>query len=808
MAGTQPDESIFEGNYMEKFDDRKDSEFYPNQVINWKRKDWKFYFDSRDTTLEVSVLGDFIIRFRYSVYENMEDDFSYAIPNPTISSNASEIIFSETDDLFIISTVQIKCLIQKSDLRHKIVNNENQTLFENEKGYHWREEKNHGGYIVLSTNKLEKDDQFFALGDKPCRLNLKGKKLQLWGVDHYGYGSDSDPVYKNVPFFIGIRKSKAFGVFFDNTFRSFFDFGKERDNAYSFWAHGGEMNYYFIYGPTASEVTEKYTVLTGKPQLPPMWSLGYHQSKWSYYPETVVRELAETFRSKKIPCDVIHLDIDYMDGYRCFTWDNERFPNPKSMISDLNSDGFKIITIIDPGIKIDKDYWVYKQGLDNQYFCKRSDGPLFRGSVWPGLCYFPDFTNPKVRNWWSSLFEGLIDDGVDGIWNDMNEPAVFEEGTFPLDIRHDYDGHPCSHRKAHNVYGMQMARATTEGQRRFLDNKRPFTITRSAYAGVQRYSSVWTGDNVASWEHLRIANVQCQRLSASGISFAGSDIGGFIDSPDGELYTRWIQLGVFHPFFRTHSSGDHGDKEPWTFGSSYERIIRRYIELRYELLPYIYSTFWKYVTYATPMLKSLFMIDEQDPECMFREDEFMLGEDFLICPITEPGVNGRKMYIPKGSWFNFWTDELVSGRQEIWVDAPLSKIPVFVKRGAVIPIYPKMQYVGEKEIFELTLHIYTCESEVENTIYEDSGDSYDFQNGQYRLMKLFSKGTDKSFELNQVVDGEFEASYPQYRLVFHGIEFKPSDLKVDGEKIDYHYHEKKKTYEAWVNKDFNQLVFS
>ncbi len=270
--------------------------------------------------------------------------------------------------------------------------------------------------------------------------------------------------------------------------------------------------------------------------MPPKWALGYHQSKWSYYPEATVRELGNTFRKLGIPCDVIHLDIDYMDGYRCFTWDKKRFPDPKKMISDLRDLGFKSIVIIDPGIKIDKKYWVYREGVENNYFCKRMDGDRFKGSVWPGPCHFPDFTNPKVRGWWSDLFEGLMDDGIAGIWNDMNEPAVFETGSFPRDIRHDYDGHSSSHRKAHNVYGSLMARATNDGQQKFIGDNRSFTITRSAYAGIQRDSSVWTGDNMATWEHLKIANVQCQRLAESGVSFAGSDVGGFIGSPDGELY--------------------------------------------------------------------------------------------------------------------------------------------------------------------------------------------------------------------------------------------------------------------------------
>jgi alpha-glucosidase len=303
----------FEGNYMDNFEDRKDFEFYPGDVKHWWRKDWRFYFQADDTTLEVMVLSDRIFRFRFSVYESFEDDFSYAVPK-FFESSATNIIFSETDQFFSISTNQVKCYISKKGLRTRLTNAADEIMMEDEKGYHWLEEKNHGGYIVINTNKLESDDQFYGLGDKSNLLNLRGKKFQLWGVDHYGYGPESDPVYKNIPFFIGLRNGNAYGVFFDNTFRSFFDFGQERENAFSFWAHGGEMRFYYIYGPDATEVSEQYTYLTGRPELPPMWALGYQQSKWSYYPESVVRNLGHEFRNRQIPCDVIHLDIDYMDG--------------------------------------------------------------------------------------------------------------------------------------------------------------------------------------------------------------------------------------------------------------------------------------------------------------------------------------------------------------------------------------------------------------------------------------------------------------------------------------------------------------
>ena len=319
-------------------------------------------------------------------------------------------------------------------------------------------------------------------GDKSCHPEIRGRRFELWGSDTYAYGSETDPLYKNIPFFIGIHHGRAYGIFFDNTHRSFFDFGKERKDASSFWAHGGMMDYYYIHGPTVAEVVRNFAKLTGVPELPPLWTLGFHQCKWSYKTEKEFTNLAQGFLDNKIPCDALYVDIDYMDGFRCFTWNFESFPKPGEMIRDLEKQGFKTVAIIDPGIKVDPGYFVYDEGIAGDHFCRQMDGDLYTGQVWPGDCHFPDFTKPSVRDWWAGLFGGLIkEDGIAGIWNDMNEPADFnEDKTFPRHIRHDFDGHPCSHRKAHNIYGTQMIRATRDGLMKFNDGKRPFAITRSA----------------------------------------------------------------------------------------------------------------------------------------------------------------------------------------------------------------------------------------------------------------------------------------------------------------------------------------
>ncbi len=374
-------DNTFEGNYIEKFQGHQEEEFYPGQLISWERKFKHVILYAANSVLEISIITPTILKFRYANDGYFEDDFSYAI-DPAFDPAPTLWELSELANSVCISTAKLKCFISKDDLGIKITDLSGAVVMEDEKGYHWKNENRFGGNVVISTIKSDEDAQYFGLGDKTGRLNLKGSRRELWGTDCYGYGNDTDPVYKNIPFFLSLRKQVGFGIFLDNSFRTFFDFGHERPEAVSYWAQGGEMRYYFIYGPELLSVTQQYAMLTGKPQLPPKWSLGYHQSKWSYYPESNVRKLAKTFRDLKIPCDVIHLDIDYMDGYRCFTWDHTRFPDPQKMISDLKADGFKSIVIIDPGIKIDKHYKVYQQGMHYDYFCKRMDGAKFVGSVW------------------------------------------------------------------------------------------------------------------------------------------------------------------------------------------------------------------------------------------------------------------------------------------------------------------------------------------------------------------------------------------------------------------------------------------
>ncbi|NNF20646.1 MAG: DUF4968 domain-containing protein [Saprospiraceae bacterium] len=740
------------------------------------------------TTLRIYVLEPNVLRFRFATEGVFESDFSYGI-DPAYQSRNPEITVFELNAEIVIKTESLECRINKKHLYHSIYNKNGDLILEDEKGFHWEEHHKFGGNIVQMSKKVQTGEAYFGLGDKPVEPNLRGKRFKNFGTDQYGYTIDTDPLYKNINFYYGYHNSQAYGIFFDNSFKSYFDFASERRTVTSFWASGGEMNYYFIYGPELINVAEDYTRLTGTPEMPPLWALGYQQCKWSYFPEKEVMDVAGKLRELEIPCDAIYLDIDYMDGFRCFTWDNERFPDPKGMVDRLRDTGFQTMVIIDPGIKIDHEYPVFKEAFEKGYFCRRADGPYVKGKVWPGDCYFPDFTNPEVREWWAGLFKELISEtGVAGVWNDMNEPALFEveSKTFPDDVRMDYDGHPCSHRKGHNIYGMQMTRATFEGVKQNLGGKRPLIITRSGYNGLQRYTSVWTGDNLASWEHLLIAHYQTQRLNICGISFCGSDIGGFIGQPSGELFVRWIQQAIFHPFMRTHSSGDHGDQEPWSFGKKYLDHVRRFINIRYRILPYLYTTFYQYHKHGTPMLRPTeFMHHEDASELINKKIECYLGDNILFAPIVQPGSTGRLVHLPEGNWYDYYNHKYYTGNKEYYIDADLDKIPFFVKAGTVFPEFPLMQYTGEKKVEEITLKVFVEEGEHQSYLYCDDYDGYQYESGENRYSRFVVKKEDNSIEIRQEFKSEYIPQHDQFKLVLIGLKYgdKTLEMSVDDKEF-------------------------
>ncbi|MBS1529926.1 MAG: DUF4968 domain-containing protein, partial [Bacteroidetes bacterium] len=389
---------------------------YLGKPLSAEQKNNKFFFSDGDAKVEVTVVTDEIIRVRLAPHGVFLDEFSYAVPK--LEKKVSVFGMHEHENEYVVYTNIINCHVNKEDFFISFSDNQNFVTSTDAVPMHWEENVKYGGYYVYCTKNCHEQESFFGMGDKATELNLRGKRLKNWNTDAYSFAWNQDPLYRTIPFYISVNEGIAHGIFFDNTFRSEFDFGAEDTTKTSFWAEGGELQYYYIHGPHMMDVVKRYHSITGTHPMPPLWALGYHQCRWSYYPESKVKMVTKTFRQKQIPCDGIYLDIDYMDGYRCFTWNRKYFPDPKRMIKELSAQGFKTVVIIDPGIRVDDNYSVFKEGKEKRYFCRRCDDYFMEGHVWPGRCQFPDFTNPEVREWWGNLFEELVQLGVAGVWND------------------------------------------------------------------------------------------------------------------------------------------------------------------------------------------------------------------------------------------------------------------------------------------------------------------------------------------------------------------------------------------------------
>lgn len=791
------------------------------------------FLSENNIELRITVHTPEIIQLKYIVEGDRPADFSYAV-DPAFDPDPADYQLEEKESHFQITTDSLQCRIAKRHMKATFLNRDGDIICKDKEGFSRRDTLMKGITEVKITQEAPDGVRYFGLGDKTCDEGLRGQKFQNWNTDSYTYERGDDPLYRSIPFFSALTKeTDAYGIFVDNTYRSFFDFDSKADNTCHFSAAGGYMNYYFIYGPELLTVSERYTKLTGTPDLPPMWGLGYHQCRWSYFPESRVRELAQGFRDHQIPCDAIYLDIDYMDDYRVFTWDNERFPNPQKMIVDLNEQGFKTIVMIDPGVKVDEEYDVYRQGMERDYFCKRPDGETMIAPVWPSKAVFPDYTHPDVRNWWADLHEDLIkSDGVAGFWNDMNEPAVFEisKKTFPDTIRHHFDGQPASHKKTHNIYGMQMARASYNGIKKHNKSKRPFLLTRANFSGGQRYAALWTGDNIATWDHLKLANEQCQRLSISGYSFVGSDLGGFVDDPSAELFTRWLQLGVFHPLFRNHSMGYNVDgaaavkeeevelqkqlsdseQEPWTFGKKFTEINRSIIELRYCLLHYLYTAFRQYSAEGTPILRPLSFVDQHDEQAVKHIDEFMFGDKILVSPVLNRSKREVETYFPEGRWYDFRDNQLFEGKSTQIVDAPLSEIPFFIKAGTVLPLHEVMQHIGERNPDQLELKVYYGQRETTSNFYEDEGEGFSYVDDNYRMTSFCLKPDQqgKTVQLTAEREGGYTPAYNDVKISLIGFPWKPSHIRSDEKSVEFSQEENKfaSTYSFVVDRDFKKIV--
>ncbi len=720
----------------------------------------------------ITVYNSGIIRVHVRFAEHTDTNPYSVVAQP--QANGFEV--SDEDTTIKLKTELLVLEITKNPVRFTFKNHEGAIINE--------DDSNFGtsiiGEQITTYKKLQEGERFIGMGEKTGPLDRRGSGYQHWNTDSFGYHSSADPLYCSTPFYIGVHHHLAYGIFLNNSHKSHFNFGASNDRFSSISADAGDMDYFFIYEQSVAGILKNYALLTGFTKLPPIWSIGYQQCRYSYYPDLEVMQVARTFREKNIPADVIVLDIHYMEKYKIFTWDNKNFSNPKELLAYLHDLGFHVVVMCDPGIKIEEGYDAYHTGKEQDVFVKYPDGSYYSGSVWPGLCHFPDFTKPETRKWWQENLDSYAQIGVDGYWNDMNEIATWGQ-MLPELIEFDFEGDPATGRKGRNVYGMQMSKATFEGAKANLKGKRPFNLTRAGFAGIQRYAAVWTGDNVASDEHMMLGVRLVNSLGLAGVAFAGYDVGGFVGNASEHLFARWCQIGAFAPFFRGHTMINSRDSEPWAYGEQVEEISRNFIKLRYKLMPYLYASFYETSQSGIPVARSLaidYTFDANIYNGQF-ENQYLFGQSILVAPV-ESYKTLTKVYLPKGKWYELFTDTQYDGNQQIVAECGIERLPVFVKASAIIPVSSKA-HTNTKNLGDtIEIHVYAGEEENSFLYYEDDGETYQFEQGKFHKRLIEYNPQSKSIIINKA-EGQYASRFKHLHVCFHG--FDANQFDVEGEHM-------------------------
>jgi alpha-glucosidase len=717
-------------------------------------------------SFEVSAYS--VNTIRVQIAKNKEiNDYSFAlVSNEKPSFNAFKI--TDEEGKIKLSTAKIIAEIDKApNFRIVFKNDKGETINEDMPG------KGMGttfiGDRTTVYKKLQPGERFVGMGESLGDLNRAASVVTTWNVDNYKYDNDKIPMYISIPFYIGIFKDKVYGIYYDNSYKGTFNFGASNTRFSSVTFDGGDMDYFFMYDQSVAKVIEHYTSLTGRMPLPPKWSIGYHQSRNSYYPESQVMFIANTFRNKKIPLDCIVLDADYLVEYEPFRINTERFPDMKGMAKRLSAMGIELTASVNPGIKIDSTYSAYNDGLRNNIFLRYTDNELYQADIWPNMNYYPDFTNPKARMWWADQMKVYQELGINGYWNDMNEPAIGGQ-AMPDNVVFDYDGRKSTPLESHNLYGFLMARSSFESFQKYGGNKRPFVMTRSAFAGIQRYATVWSGDNQAKDEHILLGVLLNNQMGLSGIPFVGPDLGGYIGEATKEMYTRWVEVGVFSPYLRNHRGQYQMANEPWAYGEEAEAISKTYIEFRYQLMPYLYSKFYETSKTGIPIARSL-CIDypfDSNVYSLNYQYQFIFGDAFLISPLTSK-EKSKTIYFPKGQWYNIFTDQKIDGGQELLQDFPLYNLPLYVKESSIIPLQSITQSAKDKPSDTLLLHVYNGASNNDFIYYEDDGTTLDFQKGNFYKRTIQFNPINKTLKFTKV-EGNYAAHFKKIKVILHGFD--------------------------------------
>ncbi|MGW2931056.1 glycoside hydrolase family 31 protein [Streptomyces sp. NPDC001156] len=562
----------------------------------------------------------------------------------------------------------------------------------------WWEPVNGGVARWMQRSEVAPDARFFGLGGRASGPRLRNGTYRLWNTDPgQPFGPGDDPLYITMPVQMVVADAATHLVFHDTSWDGTVTLregeegagsGHDRVGASELRMEGGPLRCWVMVG-TPARVLLVWASLTGAPAAPPAWALGHHHARWGFGSEHEVRRIVAGYRERALPLDAVHLDIDHYDGHRVFTVDRDRFPKLPALAEDLRQDGIRLVSIVDPAVEAVAGNAVYESGTDEDAFVRDAAGRLVKGVVWPGEVVYPDFTDLRVRQWWGGLYEERLAQGFAGFWHDMNEPVsftAFGENTLPRSARHALEGRGGDHREAHNVYGLCMARAAHEGLRRLVPHERPFLFSRSGWAGMQRYGGTWSGDVATGWPGLRASLALVVGLGLCGIPYSGPDVGGFDGTPSPELYLRWFQLASYLPLFRTHASLRAGRREPWEFGDEVLEHARVALVERRRLLPYFVTLAHMARRTGAPYVRPLWWGTPEDRALRDCEDAFLLGDSLLVAPVLEAGARRRTVVLPRGRWYDTTTEEAYQGPGHVRIDAPLGRIPVLARAGAVLPV--------------------------------------------------------------------------------------------------------------------------
>ena len=617
---------------------------------------------------------------------------------------------------------------------------------------------------VVHKSKVRTKSKFFGTGERALPFDLRGNKVILWNHDPNGsYGPGADPLYISIPTIIDIDTRVGYGIEYMNPSRGTIDLCKSKRNLLVTEFDSAGLEYYVAFGEM-EEILEEFAKITGFPMLPPRWSLGFHQSKYSYMSQQQIEEIADNFQKLHLPISAIHMDIDYMDGFRVFTRNKNTFPDLKRLSHTFKTRGINLVSILDPAVKWDENYPVFNEIISNRGYVKDPEGKAIGAPVWAGKSVFPDFSSDKTQKWWSSLYSFFATNEINGVWHDMNEPAVFSlwgDNSLPQHAIHEKG----THTEIHNIYALYMAKAGYEGMTNNGDGQRPFLLSRSGWAGIQRYSFVWTGDTESTWAELKQTVPTILNLSLSGIPYTGVDIGGFSGTPSRSLFIRWFQLGSFLPLFRTHSAKGNGNREPWAYGEDVLEIIRKFLEIRYSLLPYWFSVAYESHKTGHPIIRPVSYLY---PE-IFEEHSFMVGDSILVYPVLEESVAKMTLKLPPGRWYSLWDSSVSEGEVTLLTDE--KSFPVFIREGSVIP----------REDGKLHFDIYPG-GNLKFTFYQDD----DKLRPNFKIIKFTGKTEGNIFVIEYTTDGNLhnneEISLELKNKDYVFKETKSSELTVSGQR--------------------------